>query len=325
LVEAKSWTTVVKEFLEENRQEKQKDLNISNDYLNDQDSATTASLQLSDVELDELPALWGALPAVVSRELPFSLAKFLTFDVVSKSLEVFLNSQLPGMTPIQVGVGSAGLAVSAFSGAVAGVVGAAVSHPADLILTLTNSGNTKGTEESYDDDDDTVHNKKNNADASTMATSAMTVSNTKDEKTSFSDDAKVNDLSESLSKTTATATIENNNDASTLSSSSANPNNIFNKSRQDEAVATDSSGDEDDGDWKPIVKELLSRKGGVANLYIGFPARASFFFLVIGLQFFLYDYAKNLLAVGLDDLTLVLDVFYAVRKGLVEMEANKML
>ena len=70
--------------------------------------------------------------------------------------------------------------------------------------------------------------------------------------------------------------------------------------------------------WKDIVKELLSRDGGVANLFIGLSARSTFFFLVIGLQFFLYDYVKNVLNVGQDDLSLVLDVFYAVRAGLVK-------
>jgi hypothetical protein len=69
-------------------------------------------------------------------------------------------------------------------------------------------------------------------------------------------------------------------------------------------------------DWKDIIKELLAADGGILNLYAGFPARAVFFFLVIGLQFFLYDYVKTLLDVGTDDLTLVLDVFYAVRSGL---------
>jgi hypothetical protein len=69
-------------------------------------------------------------------------------------------------------------------------------------------------------------------------------------------------------------------------------------------------------DWKMIVQELVSSEGGVTNLFVGFPARAVFFFLVIGLQFFLYDYIKTLLDVGTDDLTLVLDVFYAVRQGL---------
>ncbi len=65
-----------------------------------------------------------------------------------------------------------------------------------------------------------------------------------------------------------------------------------------------------------IVQELLAAEGGISNMYAGFPARAVFFFLVIGLQFFLYDYIKTLLDVGTDDLTLVLDVFYAVRQGL---------
>jgi len=49
-------------------------------------------------------------------------------------------------------------------------------------------------------------------------------------------------------------------------------------------------------DWKDIVKELLAQDGGIINLYSGFPARAVFFFLVIGLQFFLYDYFKTLVS-----------------------------
>lgn len=71
-------------------------------------------------------------------------------------------------------------------------------------------------------------------------------------------------------------------------------------------------------DWKQIVQDLLAEDGGPINLFAGFPARAVFFFLVIGLQFFLYDYIKTLLDVGTDDLTLVLDVFYAIRQGLLE-------
>ncbi|KAI2502354.1 hypothetical protein MHU86_12086 [Fragilaria crotonensis] len=72
-------------------------------------------------------------------------------------------------------------------------------------------------------------------------------------------------------------------------------------------------------DWKDVVKELLLREGGIANLFIGLPARSVFFFLVIGLQFFLYDYVKNIFEVGSDDLSLVLDVFYAVRQGFLDM------
>lgn len=72
--------------------------------------------------------------------------------------------------------------------------------------------------------------------------------------------------------------------------------------------------------WVSVIKELLSREGGVANLFLGLPARATFFFLVIGLQFFLYDYVNGLFQVGTDDLSLVLDVFYSVRSGLLDME-----
>lgn len=72
--------------------------------------------------------------------------------------------------------------------------------------------------------------------------------------------------------------------------------------------------------WVAVVKDLVSREGGPANLFRGLPARATFFFLVIGLQFFLYDYVKGLFQVGTDDLSLVLDVFYSVRAGLLEME-----
>ena len=70
-------------------------------------------------------------------------------------------------------------------------------------------------------------------------------------------------------------------------------------------------------DWRAVIKDLVSQDGGVANLFVGLGARSTFFFLVIGLQFFLYDYVKNLFQVGSDDLNLVLDVFFAVRAGLV--------
>ena len=61
----------------------------------------------------------------------------------------------------------------------------------------------------------------------------------------------------------------------------------------------------------------LKKPGGVLNLFVGLPSRATFFFLVIGLQFLLYDYVKILLGVGSEDLNLVLDVFYTIRQGLV--------
>jgi len=79
--------------------------------------------------------------------------------------------------------------VSAVSGAVAGLAGAFVSHPADLILTLTSSKKKKTDNENDEEDD------------------------------------------------------------------------------------------QGKADWKPIFDDLLSKEGGVLNLYAGFPARATFFFL----------------------------------------------
>jgi hypothetical protein len=166
--------------------------------------------------------LWGGFPPTLSRELPFAIAKFLAFDFIANALVGAVNAQAAeGALPVQVGAGTVGLTISAISGAIAGIAGAIVSHPADLILTLTSA--SKG------DDNE-----------------------------------------------------------------------------------------EEDKDWKQVIQELISQEGGIANLFIGFPARASFFFMVIGLQFFLYDYVKNLFQVGSDDLSLVLDVFYAVRQGLLE-------
>ena len=197
LVEPKGWIEVLNTFLEDNG---------------------SSRIETKFNPKDLLP-LWNGFFPTVSRELPFAVTKFLVFDVLAREITNLANAQLSeGAIPVQVGVGTAGLAISAISGAFAGVAGAFVSHPADLILTLTSTA--KGNEKL---------------------------------------------------------------------------------------------------DWKEVVKELLVRDGGIANLFIGLPARSVFFFLVIGLQFFLYDYVKNIFEVGSDDLSLVLDVFYAVRQGFLDM------
>jgi len=184
---------------------------------------SSENIKLSDITKDDIGPLFSGFPPIVSRELPFAVMKFLAFDTVATALITLINAQPQIIEPVQVGAGTIGLTVSAVSGALAGLAGAFVSHPADLILTLTSSKKKKEGDE------------------------------------------------------------------------------------EDGA---------DDGDWKSIFKDLLSKDGGILNLYTGFPARSTFFFLVIGLQFFLYDYAKNLFEVGSDDLKLVLDVFYAIRQGL---------
>ena len=167
--------------------------------------------------IEDIAPLWSSFLPIVSRELPFAVTKFFVFDLTAGSIANIVNSSKMLDDPLVVGVGSLGLLLSAFSGALAGIAGAFVSHPADLVLTLTSASSREGG---------------------------------------------------------------------------------------------------DKKDWKTIVKELLDQDGGVLNLFAGFPARAIFFFLVISIQFFLYDYFKSTLGVGTDDLTLVLDVFYAIRQGL---------
>lgn len=186
-----------------------------------------AKIGIQDLTSADVKPLWAAFGPILSRELPFAVTKFLAFDIVSTTIVTIANSQL-GESQIQPGVGATGLAISAISGAVAGIAGAVVSHPADLILTLTSSS----------------------------------------------------------------------------------------KSSNQYEVDENDSGSEDKNDWRPLLKGLLAKDGGIANLFAGLPARGVFFFLVIGLQFFLYDFVKNLFSVGSDDLSLVLDVFYAVRQGL---------
>mmetsp|Transcript_19585 Transcript_19585/g.40292 ORF Transcript_19585/g.40292 Transcript_19585/m.40292 type:complete len:518 (-) Transcript_19585:1565-3118(-) len=240
LVEAQKWTTVTKDYIGEKMDKDETNGATAN--------SSKGKLKKNDGELDlkslawkDYIPLWAGFGPTTSRELAFAIPKFLAFDIIAKAITGLINSQLgEGALPIQVGVGGAGLAVSAFSGACAGIAGAFVSHPADLILTR------------------------------------LSVS----------------------SKAPAEGTVEIATNGTAIEVAQEEPN------------------------WKDIVKELISKEGGVANLYVGLTPRLVFFFLVIGLQFFLYDYVKTLLEVGSDDLSLVLDVFYAVRQGLIEQSTG---
>jgi len=209
---------VFDEFVEQNRLKRGEDESMPVVSTSSTSPSSASAIIPTGLLLDDIKPFWSSFNPIVSRELPFAVTKFLVFDIVAGTISGFINtSDLLGGDEIQVGVGTLGLLLSAFAGALAGIAGAFVSHPADLILTLTSAS-----------------------------------------------------------------------------------------SREEGQTK----------DWRVIVQELLAADGGISNLYSGFPARAVFFFLVIGLQFFLYDYIKTLLDVGTDDLTLVLDVFYAVRQGL---------
>ncbi len=240
LVEPQKWTTVTKDYIKEKMESDETNgaiANTSNEKSKDEDG----EIDFKALAWKDYIPLWAGFGPTTSRELAFAIPKFLAFDIIAKAITGLINSQLgEGALPIQVGVGGAGLAVSAFSGACAGIAGAFVSHPADLILTRLSASSKASTNEIVD-----------------IATNGTIVEALKEE-----------------------------------------PN------------------------WKDIVKELLSKEGGVANLYVGLAPRMVFFFLVIGLQFFLYDYVKNILEVGSDDLSLVLDVFYAVRQGLIEQSSG---
>ncbi|VEU35297.1 unnamed protein product [Pseudo-nitzschia multistriata] len=236
LVESQEWVQVMKDFLKEKSQTEEKTngelQSASTDF---QEIGEHGILDLRALKFKDYLPLWAGFGPTTSRELAFAIPKFLAFDIIAKALTGLINSQLgEGALPIQVGIGTEGLAISAFSGACAGIAGAFVSHPADLILTRLSASKPV---------------------------------------------ASTDDVSAS------------------------------NGSKENKSEATELN-------WKEIVKELLAKEGGVANLYVGLAPRLVFFFLVIGLQFFLYDYVKNILEVGSDDLSLVLDVFYAVRQGL---------
>ena len=77
---------------------------------------------LKSLRLEDISPLWSGFAPILSRELPFAIAKFLVFDFLATTTVAFLNSQnAEGSLPIQVGVGPTGLAISALSGAFAGI------------------------------------------------------------------------------------------------------------------------------------------------------------------------------------------------------------
>lgn len=98
----------------------------------------------TSLSLTDLFSLWSGFAPILSRELPFAIAKFFTFDTISSISVGLINANMDdGTIPVQVGIGTVGLVVSALSGAIAGVAGAIVSHPADLILTKTSAASRK--------------------------------------------------------------------------------------------------------------------------------------------------------------------------------------
>ena len=90
---------------------------------------------------DEIYADGGAagffagLGPILLKEVPFFITKFVVCDAMS----TYLLSALPALSPDFAGpLGVA--AASLLGGAVAGAAAALASHPADVALTLTNTG-----------------------------------------------------------------------------------------------------------------------------------------------------------------------------------------
>jgi hypothetical protein len=77
---------------------------------------------LKALQLKDISPLWSGFAPILSRELPFAIAKFLVFDFLATNAVSFLNSQnAEGSLPIQIGVGTTGLTISALAGAFAGI------------------------------------------------------------------------------------------------------------------------------------------------------------------------------------------------------------
>lgn len=85
-----------------------------------------------------------------------------------------------------------------------------------------------------------------------------------------------------------------------------------------DAVLTRVNVQPEETDWRAMVKVMLAEPGGWRNLFAGVDIRVVFFALLIGIQFFLYDFFKQLFGVAPDDLTLVLDVLGAPAQQLMQ-------
>ena len=314
LIESQKWTMVMKNFLEEKMASSSaaKNSNAATTGYTSNSVLPTATIDTADaaLKLRDYKPLWAGFGPTASRELAFAIPKFLAFDVIAKTAAGLINSQMgEGAVPIQVGIGTTGLAISAISGAFAGIAGAITSHPADLILTRLTAGSSSSSsspQPTSSEDSSTILPAMTDEQQNKIAQDV--ISNIRDTLAEADNDNLT--AQEKFDKLEEIRKLIDDESAATMDSNRKLLNSDSQSIPPSSSAATTKT-------WKDIVKEELSKEGGVANLYVGLTPRLIFFFLVVGLQFFLYDYVKNILEVGSDDLSLVLDVFYAVRQGLV--------
>lgn len=124
---------VFDEFVEQNRQKRGGAVVSTSSS-----SSPVASLLPSGLQVEDIKPLWSSFNPIVSRELPFAVTKFLVFDLAAGTFSDLINGAgLLGDEKIQVGVGGYGLALSAFSGALAGMylIAAVVFHLHISLLT----------------------------------------------------------------------------------------------------------------------------------------------------------------------------------------------
>jgi len=154
-IDNKKWNDVFIDFIEEQRKNTNNDDvpnthkkdNVAMEKITTSSSSSSAmlssssSFNIKDIQKDDIMPLFSAFPPIVSRDLPFAIIKFLVLDLVSQFTTTSYYTYFSPDVKVQVGVGDFGLTISALSGALAGIAGIIVSHPADLILTLSSAAN----------------------------------------------------------------------------------------------------------------------------------------------------------------------------------------
>ena len=83
-------------------------------------ASSPSAISTPGLQLEDITPLWSSFNPIVSRELPFAVMKFLVFDLAAGSIAGLVNSSNLLVDPLVVGVGTLGLLLSAFAGALAG-------------------------------------------------------------------------------------------------------------------------------------------------------------------------------------------------------------
>lgn len=196
-------------------------------------------------QINPIVNLWASFWPLVARELPFTTAKLVTYSTT----QAVLFSLLPAARERPI----AALAVSCFSGALAGAAGAALSAPADAVVTELASGK---------------HGDDPLAALAAVLEPRNATACQPEIRRSFggSGPSELNVLAAANSTHVATHYHGNNN----------------------------------------LMEKVL---GALPRLFAGVKERMLLFSVIITVQLVLFDFARSLLKVTPDDLSLSIDVF----------------